>query len=236
MNWALGQKAGSQGAKSVLLILANRANHDGVCWPGFGGIADQTEMSRRSVIRHVNALVGRGLISVKARPNQQSNLYQLNLKGGANLTPAQSVTSDTVTPCSDTVTPQVVTPCHQGSDTVSPEPKRTTNKPKRTQSRADKRFEDFWDVYPRKVKKAESRKKWKLKKLDKIADLLIADVQNRLENDGRWYDGFIPDPTTYLNGERWNDELSALSASHGTSRKPTYAEELATSMDEKGML
>ena len=84
------------------------------------------------------------------------------------------------------------------------------------------RFEDFWKVYPRKVKKADALKKWKLKKLDSKADMLIADVENRVVNDSQWRKSeFIPHPTTYLNGERWNDELTTVEV------ELTYAQQMA---------
>ena len=69
------------------------------------------------------------------------------------------------------------------------------------------RFADFWQCYPKKVKKQDARKKWKARKLDARADEIIADVQKRQAKDGRWLEGFVPDPTTYINGSRWEDEL-----------------------------
>lgn len=66
-------------------------------------------------------------------------------------------------------------------------------------------FEKWWAEYPKKVKKKTAREIWMRKKPD--ADILIADVQNRIANDRRWLEGFTPDPTTYLNQERWDDEL-----------------------------
>ena len=95
-------------------------------------------------------------------------------------------------------------------------------------------FEEFWKVYPRKFTKKTALEIWSRKKPD--AELLIADVRNRLENDAQWKDGFIPHPTTYLNGERWNDELAASNHLRGASSKPTYAEDLAARMGEKGLL
>lgn len=68
-------------------------------------------------------------------------------------------------------------------------------------------FDRFYSEYPKKVKGKRAREIWKSKKLDSKADLIIADVKNRLAKDARWLGGYIPDPTTYLNGERWNDEL-----------------------------
>lgn len=71
------------------------------------------------------------------------------------------------------------------------------------------RFPEFWSAYPKKVKKADALKKWKLKRLDDMADAILTDIKIRLADDPRWKDGFIPDPTTYINGERWNDEINS---------------------------
>lgn len=69
------------------------------------------------------------------------------------------------------------------------------------------RFDDFFSKYPKRVKGKPAREIWKRKKLDSLADQIIQDVAMRLSSDRRWLDGFIPDPTTYLNQERWNDEI-----------------------------
>lgn len=225
MNWALSQKTGSHAAKSVLLILANRANQDGICWPGLTGIAEQTELSRRSVITQIKKLIECGCISVESR-GHQSNIYALNMGSEPD-----SLVKD-VHHTSEGRSPAVVNHVHLGSEPRSPEPSITQNKPKSNPKRSSDRFEDFWSVYPKKVKKVDSLKKWKLKNLDAIADTLIADVENRLANDGRWLEGFVPDPTTYLNGERWNDDLEP----RRMNKKKTYAEELADGMRDKGMI
>jgi hypothetical protein len=91
-------------------------------------------------------------------------------------------------------------------------------------------FELFWSAYPKKRKKKSALEIWRRKKPD--APTLIADIENRLANDGQWLEGFIPDPTTYLNGERWEDELQPVTS----KRKSTYAEDLAKDMRDKGML
>ena len=70
------------------------------------------------------------------------------------------------------------------------------------------RFEDFWKGYPRKRKKKTAKEIWARKKLDSRADILIKDVERRLRADKQWADGYVPDPTTYLNQERWEDELA----------------------------
>ena len=82
-------------------------------------------------------------------------------------------------------------------------------------------FDLFWSVYPKKVKKKQSAAKWKTKHLADKADMIITDVQNRIANDARWKAGYIPDPTTYLNGERWDDEIETQRASN-ENRNPNH--------------
>ena len=67
------------------------------------------------------------------------------------------------------------------------------------------RFDEFWSVYPTKVGKKPCAAKWKLRKFDRVADLILADVRRRIAEDRKWRDGYVPNPETYLNQERWND-------------------------------
>jgi len=69
-------------------------------------------------------------------------------------------------------------------------------------------FDVFWKAYPRKVNKREALIRWKNKKLPPINELLeILEKQKQTEqwkkDDGR----FIPHPSTWLNQERWDDEI-----------------------------
>ncbi len=83
------------------------------------------------------------------------------------------------------------------------------------------RFDEFWSIYPIKREKKKARDKWKAKRLDAIADQLIADVRNRIKSDEQWLRGFAPHATTYLNGERWEDELSGrANARAGPQHQP----------------
>jgi len=68
-------------------------------------------------------------------------------------------------------------------------------------------FEEFWEAYPNKTGKKPCLEKWKRRKLDDHADKIIADVKQKSAFDARWLDGFIPNPETYLNQERWNDPI-----------------------------
>ena len=97
-------------------------------------------------------------------------------------------------------------------------------------------FDMFWNVYP--VKKGKqaalrafnNRKKYisdstdhGLVKTRISVELLRMDIGNRLENDAQWIEGYIPHAATYLNGERWNDEITPV---------VTQAETMPKSNDE----
>jgi hypothetical protein len=75
------------------------------------------------------------------------------------------------------------------------------------------RFEEFWNTYGKKVdrKKAEQKYKLALKKPGVTADLLISSARSYVEfqqREGK-HPQFTKDPTTWLNGECWNNELTA---------------------------
>jgi hypothetical protein len=55
--WAYEQFIGNAGAKSVLVALAEFADEFGECWPGHDTLASMTELSVRTIERHIAALV-----------------------------------------------------------------------------------------------------------------------------------------------------------------------------------
>jgi DNA-binding MarR family transcriptional regulator len=71
-------------------------------------------------------------------------------------------------------------------------------------------FLRFWTLYPKKQKKVEAQRIWdRLKPDAELAEQIIKDVQRRSQiHDWQKENGkYIPMPTTYLNGQRWTDEL-----------------------------
>ena len=85
---AMQTKVGNPLRKLVLIKLADNANDLGECWPSYQHIADQCEISRRSVINHIKALESAGMLVKQYRTGTQkpnaSNLYTLNLDGAVN--------------------------------------------------------------------------------------------------------------------------------------------------------
>lgn len=69
-------------------------------------------------------------------------------------------------------------------------------------------FDKFWEAYPKKEKKKGAESIWKQKKLaSKLPEIL--EFISKAKNTMRWKQGYIKQPTTFLNGECWNDELAS---------------------------
>jgi|CXWL01.1.fsa_nt_gi uncharacterized protein YdaU (DUF1376 family) len=82
----------------------------------------------------------------------------------------------------------------------------TTNKELLTNKRYVQ-FTDFYSIYPKKEKRVEAEKIW-LKIPDELKETIIEDVKNRTLNHEGWRDKqFIPQPSAYLNGKRWEDDI-----------------------------
>lgn len=69
-------------------------------------------------------------------------------------------------------------------------------------------FDEFWALYPRKIAKAVARKAWSRLNQQQQLDAAKA-IQTHIEY---WASKeteleFIPHPATWLNQERWEDEL-----------------------------
>jgi hypothetical protein len=69
-------------------------------------------------------------------------------------------------------------------------------------------FLRFWSAYPVKEKKQDAFGVWqKLKPDAALIEQIVTQVK-QAKNSRRWLEGFAPHPTTYLNGRRWEDEIS----------------------------
>lgn len=78
------------------------------------------------------------------------------------------------------------------------------------QNETDEMFQKFWDEYPKKVGKANACKAFKKYcKDDETLQVMLKALRVQKESK-QWKEKngqFIPYPATWLNGERWNDEV-----------------------------
>jgi hypothetical protein len=68
-------------------------------------------------------------------------------------------------------------------------------------------FEDFWTLYPRRVAKKDAARAWARTGPLQRARILTALASWRMVWEARGELQFVPHPATWLNGERWEDEL-----------------------------
>ncbi|ECT4778049.1 helix-turn-helix domain-containing protein [Salmonella enterica] len=101
---AMQIKVGNPLRKLVLLKLADNASDQGECWPSYQYIADQCEISKRSVMNHIDELCKSGLLKKvfrKGPKGNATNVYILTIPGAGD-------------------SPGVVQEIHQGSAGDSP--------------------------------------------------------------------------------------------------------------------
>ncbi|WP_432783793.1 YdaU family protein [Pseudomonas corrugata] len=78
-------------------------------------------------------------------------------------------------------------------------------------------FPKFWSLYPRKQDKAKAQKAWaKLKVTDDLFALIATGLAAQVVSADWLKEGgkYIPMPTTWLNGKRWEDEVKPASNVH----------------------
>lgn len=180
------------------------------CFPSYALIADESGLSRRSVIEHVAKAVQCGYLEVDSRQRENG-----------------SSTSNNYRP----VMPGVVNVVHQGGEPAAlgggePAAPQITTHSSNHSSNTCARFDEFWSAYPRKVSKAQCEAIWVRKKLDREADTILARLK-RFKASQQWQEErFIPHPSTFLNQERWRSEPPAAPSKPGELRlRETTAED-----------
>lgn len=94
-------------------------------------------------------------------------------------------------------------------------------------------FDLFWERYPVKKARAKSKEIWNRKKLDSCIDLILEAISNQQANDHHWVNGYIPNPTTYLNQERWTDEIKPSQDSIKKQQREKAAQETKKRLEEQ---
>ncbi|EFH5638040.1 helix-turn-helix domain-containing protein [Escherichia coli] len=219
MAKAMNIKVGNPLRKLVLIKLADNANDNGECWPSYQHVADQCEVSRSTVKSHIRALEEMGLLKREFRRKgelNQSNVFYLTLDnaqqiqpesggagaalgGGAGAAPRTYHSFEPVNEPKNTMSESVRTECEKSSD---------------RHEETDKAFEEiFWCAGMRKAGKKNAAsafrtqfREWRKTTrgtASEFATMLAEDIACR---NGKQFGFDRLLPSSYLNGQRWNDE------------------------------
>ena len=102
---------------------------------------------------------------------------------------------------------QMETEVSIGKDSIVKDNKES-DKPLALSSAADEDFQKFWSAYPKKVGKQTAKKAFQ--KVDVPLDVLLEALgqQKRLPQWNKDNGQYIPNPATWLNQRRWEDEIT----------------------------
>ena len=87
-------------------------------------------------------------------------------------------------------------------------------------SAQEKRFAEFWDEYPKKVGKQDALRKWKqLKPNAELFDRIMQAIKDAKKSEQWIREGgrYIPNPSTWINQGRWDDELTPADNNQNTN-------------------
>lgn len=168
-NWVWARSKSRNGARLVMLALADRADDDGFCWPSIEDLAERTRLSPRAVQKGIASLVEDGELKVEnGGGRHRSNRYQIIPKPCTSdgVTGQEPRTSDGVsreeTPNFEAETPNFATETPnntpgnpvQSSPEPSVEPSREPSEnphPRDTQPQdiSEQMFAKWWEQYGR---------------------------------------------------------------------------------------
>ena len=209
---AMKQRGLKPATKIVLYWLADHYNGEtGDCYPSINRLAQVCEMSRRSVQMQIDTLQELGLVQVSTRSrennSQTSNGYILRLKetDGYITKPNEGVKNlhggdaKSALGAMQNLHPHNLGNNNQGSLTIFDQ--------RRANLLASDRFEEIWSIYPRKVGKGAAKTSFQkaLKRIsaEQLRDKIAAYSKAVAGTDQK----FIPHLSTWLNQERWADDL-----------------------------
>ncbi|MCF8017805.1 MAG: hypothetical protein K9L62_00270 [Vallitaleaceae bacterium] len=105
--------------------------------------------------------------------------------------------------------------------------KEIEKKIEKKQDLQSERFDEFWAAYPKKVGKGAARKSWmKIKPTKELFNKILSAVEVAKKSK-QWQKEngqYIPNPSTWLNQGRWDDELSVNIQSNGKAKNVSFAD------------
>jgi hypothetical protein len=198
MTWVWANSPYSGERLLLHLALADFANDDGVCFPSHGTLAKKARCSMSWVSKSIRQMVADGLVEIVEPAGEgrgKVGRYRL-LKGGTESDLSGQLGGTSTGVRSDSARSDSYLLNRQ-------EPSNTDND-----------FERLWKQYPRKTAKGNARRSFDrvMKRSDApTVDVLIAAVERYAAQftSGKTDMNYCAHLATWLNGERWLDEIQS---------------------------
>ena len=198
INWALNEVTDITATqKAILISLADRANEDHQCWPSYDDICERSCANRKTVVKALRDLEQKGHIT-RVRRYSASTVYTLSIS-------TENGSISRVTKMGS------IKGSKMGSIRGTNIGSLTTIEPSKEPS-YKKRFDEFWQMYPKKVAKPKAEKSFKALSV-KDQKAVLESVPSYPFSTEKQY---IPNPTTFLNQRRWEDEVDTKTKSTGS--------------------
>lgn len=203
-------------AKIVLLAMASYCNGAGECFPSQQKLAEDTFLTDRTVRSAIRWLVEHGYLEVKARPNS-SNLYILTAMKETDMDHEEKFSSEVVS----NITRLDIAKRSIANTTI-------TSAEKFAHPHDTPFFLAFWQAYPRRVAKGAARTAFaKAAKFANPNDIIQGAIAFAAHCEERGVEKqYIPHASTWLNAERWEDDLEAEKTEFKQENKHGWLSEL----------
>lgn len=194
-------------------------NKEGYCWASNDYFANLYGVSIRSVKLWIKSLFNKGyinceLIYKKGSKEVEKRIIKINDNPVKISSPPseKKFTTPSEKNCTDNNTRDNNTNNIYISSSDDKGIKEDVKSKKEQQN--NELFDKFWEAYPKKRDKQTSRKAFtKLNVDDKLFNKMMASL-SQAKNSYDWQKNngqYIPYPSTWLNGRRWEDELATVS-------------------------
>lgn len=226
ISWLEEQENGKEYTLFYLKLCLKSLQYDGILIRHVGKmlvpfetkkLAELTNTKEDTVMIALTLLQKIGLVEVME--NGALYLSQVNKMVGSETNSAvrkrlyrARLNGENVLPPSRQEVPAIESPA---KDTAQPQEKKP--------NKFEERFEEFWKHYPRKIGKGAAKKSFvKRKPSQELTQRMInaVEIQKKSPQWMRDKGQFIPHPTTWLNQERWEDEVEVVNNAPQKSSRP----------------
>lgn len=168
-------------------------------------IAGYAEMDEKLLIKTRNALKQKGFIDFIPGKKGQPTRYKLLLLYEIDWSETSEKPAKSQQKASESPSKKPV----NHPDIIKDKEYKEKKSSAQSANAQDAQFDEFWKAYPKKKDKAKARKAYaKLKPDMALHKKMLTAIEKQKQSEQWQKDGgqFIPLPTTWINGERWEDE------------------------------